>query len=129
MMNKIPQGSHTIGELFRLGKTLYYNNSEISSISGSSCIFRYQKFCPYLSRQICVGGEAKLFYMRPKNLYHRRHIVCKHGRESDKPLAPISTRLSIYSHPRIICEFLTPSPRVREGLGWGKNFTTHVGLL
>ncbi|MEG3925269.1 hypothetical protein [Microcoleus sp. D3_18a_C4] len=24
----------------------------------------------------------------------------------------------------IICEFLTPSPRVRGGLGWGKKFTT-----
>ena len=29
-----------------------------------------------------------------------------------------------YSNPRIICEFLTPEPRVRGGLGWGKKFTT-----
>ena len=29
-----------------------------------------------------------------------------------------------YSNPRIICEFLTPSPRVRGGVGWGKKFTT-----
>ena len=34
-----------------------------------------------------------------------------------------------YSNPRIICEFLTPEPRVRGGLGWGKKFTTHLGLL
>jgi hypothetical protein len=30
----------------------------------------------------------------------------------------------LYSNPRIICEFLTPEPRVRGGLGWGKKFTT-----
>jgi len=36
---------------------------------------------------------------------------------------------NLYSNPRIICGFLTPSPRVRGGLGWGKNFTTHLGLL
>jgi hypothetical protein len=29
-----------------------------------------------------------------------------------------------YSDPRIICEFLTPSPNSRGGLGWGKKFTT-----
>jgi len=34
-----------------------------------------------------------------------------------------------YSNPRIICEFLTPSPNSRGGLGWGKKFTTHLGLL
>jgi hypothetical protein len=30
----------------------------------------------------------------------------------------------IYSNPRIICEFLTPQPRVRGGVRWGKKFTT-----
>ncbi len=35
-----------------------------------------------------------------------------------------SNALQIYSNPRIICEFLTPEPWVRGGLGWGKKFTT-----
>ena len=32
--------------------------------------------------------------------------------------------LNWYSNPRIICEFLTPGPRLRGGLGWGKKITT-----
>ena len=30
-----------------------------------------------------------------------------------------------YSNPK---EFLTPSPRHRGGLGWGKKFTIHLGM-
>ena len=34
-----------------------------------------------------------------------------------------------YSNPRITFEFLTPSPRHRGGLGWGKNLRLLQGLL
>ncbi len=37
--------------------------------------------------------------------------------------------LQLYSNPRIICEFLTDSQRVRGGLGWGKNLRLLQGLL